>query len=38
MRTRSPITSSENYALKLAAGYVLTPSEENDSYYFLLRL
>jgi GNAT superfamily N-acetyltransferase len=38
MRSRSPVTSSENYALKLAAGYVLTPSEENDSYYFLLRL
>jgi GNAT superfamily N-acetyltransferase len=38
MRSRSPITSTENYALKLAAGYVLMPSEENDSYYFLLRL
>ncbi len=38
MRSRSPVTSTENYALKLAAGYVLTPSEQNDSYYFLLKL
>jgi GNAT superfamily N-acetyltransferase len=38
MRSRSPVTSSENYALKIAAGYVLHPSNENDSYYFLLRL
>ena len=38
MRSRSPVTSVENYALKVAAGYVLHPSHENDSYYFLLRL
>jgi GNAT superfamily N-acetyltransferase len=38
MRSRSPVTSVENYALKLAAGYVLHPSRENDSYYFLVRL
>jgi len=38
MRSRSPVTSTENYALKIAAGYVLHPSHENDSYYFLLRL
>ena len=38
MRSRSPVTSVENYALKLAAGYVLDPSRENDSYYFLVRL
>lgn len=38
MRSRSPVTSAENYALKIAAGYVLHPSSENDSYYFLLRL
>ena len=38
MRSRSPVTSVENYALKLAAGYVLQPSRENDSYYFLVRL
>jgi GNAT superfamily N-acetyltransferase len=38
MRSRSPVTSVENYALKIAAGYVLHPSHENDSYYFLLRL
>jgi GNAT superfamily N-acetyltransferase len=35
MRSRSPVTSAENYALKVAAGYVLHPSPENDSYYFL---
>jgi hypothetical protein len=38
MRSRSPVTSTENYALKLAAGYVVQPSNENDSYYFLIRL
>ena len=38
MRSRSPVTSTENYALKIAAGYVLHPSHENDSYYFLLHL
>ena len=38
MRSRSPVTSAANYALKIAAGYVLHPSCENDSYYFLLRL
>ncbi len=38
MRSRSPVTSTENYALKIAAGYVLHPSRQNDSYYFLLRL
>ncbi|MBO0788834.1 MAG: GNAT family N-acetyltransferase [Actinobacteria bacterium] len=38
MRSRSPVTSAENYAPKIAAGYVLHPSHENDSYYFLLRL
>jgi GNAT superfamily N-acetyltransferase len=26
MRSRSPVTSAENYALKIAAGYVLHPS------------
>ena len=38
MRSRSPVTSAENYAWKIAAGYVLHPSHENDSYYFLRRL
>lgn len=38
MRSRSPVTSIENYALKVAAGYVMSPSEQNDSYYFLLKL
>ena len=38
MRSRSPVTSAANYALKIAAGYVLHPSTENDSYYFLRHL
>jgi GNAT superfamily N-acetyltransferase len=38
MRSRSPVTSVENYAMKRAAGYVLQSSRENDSYYFLVRL
>ncbi len=38
MRSRSPVSSTENYAMKLAAGYVLHPSNENDSYYFLKKL
>lgn len=38
MRSRSPVTSTENYSLKFDTGYVLHPSEENNSYYFLLRL
>lgn len=38
MRSRSPVTSVENYALKVDAGYVIHPSEANDSYYFLIKL
>jgi GNAT superfamily N-acetyltransferase len=38
MRSRNPVSSVENYALKLSAGYVLQPSTENDSYYFITRL
>jgi ribosomal protein S18 acetylase RimI-like enzyme len=38
IRSRSPISSSENYALKLTDGYVLHPSNKNDSYYFLKKL
>jgi hypothetical protein len=38
MRSRSPVTSTENYVLKIAAGNVLHPSDVNDSYYFLLPL
>ena len=38
IRSRSPMTSIENYALKVNAGYVVQPSEQNDSYYFLLKL
>ena len=34
IRSRSPITSWENYALKLKMGYAIHPSVENDSYYF----
>lgn len=35
IRSRSPITSVENYALKLKMGYAIHPSHENDSYYFI---
>lgn len=38
MRSRSPITSQENYALKLKMGYAIHPSAENDSYYFIMTL
>ncbi|MBV9788660.1 MAG: GNAT family N-acetyltransferase [Chloroflexi bacterium] len=38
IRSRSPITSVENYALKLKLGYALQPSHENDSYYFIKTL
>jgi len=34
MRSLSPAASTENYALKIRAGYTLHPSSENDSYYF----
>lgn len=32
-----PVTCTANYALKIAAGYVLHPSHDNESYYFLLQ-
>lgn len=38
IRSRSPITSSENYALKLKMGYAIHPSDKNDSYYFIKTL
>lgn len=38
IRSRSPVTSRENYALKLKMGYAIHPSEENDSYYFIKTL
>jgi GNAT superfamily N-acetyltransferase len=38
IRSRSPITSVENYALKLKMGYAIHPSHENDSYYFIKTL
>jgi GNAT superfamily N-acetyltransferase len=38
IRSRSPVTSVENYALKLKMGYAVHPSHENDSYYFIKTL
>ena len=38
MRSRSRGVSVENHALKIAAGYVVCPSEQNDSYDFMLKL
>lgn len=38
IRSRSPITSVENYALKLKLSYAIQPSHENDSYYFIKTL
>lgn len=38
IRSRSPVTAVENYALKLAMGYTIQPSNENDSYYFIKRI
>ena len=38
IRSRSPTSSTANYAMKPADGYVLQPSDENDSYYFLKKL
>src|SRR5262245_30392473 len=38
IRSRSPITSRENYALKLKMGYAIHPSAENDSYFFIKTL
>ena len=35
MRSRSPVKFAGNYALKIAAGYVLHRSRQNDSHYFL---
>lgn len=38
IRSRSPVEARENYGLKLKMGYVLHPSNENDSYYFIRKL
>lgn len=38
IRSRSPVTSVENYALKLKMGYGIHPSGENDSNYFIKTL
>lgn len=35
LRSRSPTSSTENYALKLSLGYAVQPSTENDSYFFV---
>lgn len=38
IRSHSPVTSRENYALKLVSGYTIHPSPNSDSYYFILKL
>lgn len=38
MRSRSPVTSVENYALKIKMGYAIHPDHEHDSYYFIKTL
>jgi GNAT superfamily N-acetyltransferase len=38
VRSRSPSSAHENYMLKLKMGYVVHPSRENDSYYFIKKL
>ncbi|KPV47889.1 hypothetical protein SE17_41020, partial [Kouleothrix aurantiaca] len=38
IRSRSPVSSAENYALKLKMGYAIHPSSANDSYYFIKTL
>jgi GNAT superfamily N-acetyltransferase len=38
MRSRSPVASTENYELKLRAGYTAHPSTSDDSYYFTRKL
>jgi GNAT superfamily N-acetyltransferase len=38
IRSRSPTTSYENYALKVKVGYAIYPSDKNNSYYFIKTL
>jgi len=38
IRSRSPVSSTENYALKVNMGYAIHPSDRNDSYFFLKTL
>lgn len=38
IRSRSSVSSRENYALKISMGYAIHPSRENDSYYFVKTL
>ena len=38
MRSKSPISSQENYGLKLKMGYGIHPDTEYDAYYFTLTL
>lgn len=35
MRSKSPISSQENYALKLKMGYSIHPDTKHDAYYFI---
>ncbi len=35
LRSRSPVSSRENYRLKVKMGYGVHPSNENDSYFFV---
>ena len=38
MRSKSPVSSKENYGLKLKMGYGIHPDLEYDAYYFTLTL
>jgi len=38
MRSKSPVSSKENYGLKLKMGYGIHPDTEYDAYYFTLAL
>lgn len=38
IRSRSPVTATENYQLKLKMAYAIHLSTENDSYFFIRRL
>jgi GNAT superfamily N-acetyltransferase len=38
LRSKSPISSRENYGLKLKMGYGIHPDVEYDAYYFTLAL
>ena len=38
IRSLSPTTSHENYALKLSQGYSIHPHPKHDAYYFIKTL